>query len=130
MYTDTHIYPSIHTHAPHYIHWCDAGSVLLLQPVNSPLLEDQKQLDGGPPAQQSEAAQRPSKRLSTTQLVLRRGFTTGVMVLLLVLGVVVHYLVPLPESPAPRSESNRTLGWANVTDSTAPGLPTLWDSPG
>ncbi|CAL8373667.1 unnamed protein product [Gadus morhua 'NCC'] len=100
-------------------------------PVNGLLSEDQKRPDGGPPVQRSGAAQGPRKQLSPTQLVLRRGFTTVLMVLLLVVGLMVHYHVPLPESPAPPSESNRTLGGANVMDTTpAPGVPTTWVSRG
>ncbi|CAL8353428.1 unnamed protein product [Lota lota] len=94
-------------------------------PVNRLLSEDERMLDGGYLVQRSEVVQGPRKRLSTAQLVLRRGFITVAMVLLLVVGVIVHSLVPLPESPILPSERNMTTGWANITDTTpAPVLST------
>ncbi|XP_030600748.1 multidrug and toxin extrusion protein 1-like [Archocentrus centrarchus] len=51
-------------------------------------------------------------RLSTTQLILRRGLTMFAAVGLLAIGAGVHFLVPLPETlPA-----NFTLDWINSTD--------------
>uniref|UniRef100_A0A8C4I8C7 Multidrug and toxin extrusion protein n=1 Tax=Dicentrarchus labrax TaxID=13489 RepID=A0A8C4I8C7_DICLA len=58
-----------------------------------------QQLKGGP--------------LSTTQLILRRGLTMFAAVALLVVGVSVHFLVPLPQTPL--SEANFTLDWINTT---------------
>ncbi len=52
-------------------------------------------------------------RLSTTQLILRRGLTMFSAVALLSVGAVVHFLVPLPEIQ--RSEANVTLDWINTT---------------
>ncbi|XP_017259399.1 multidrug and toxin extrusion protein 1 [Kryptolebias marmoratus] len=52
-------------------------------------------------------------RLSTTQLIIRRGLTMFAAVALLAVGAIVHFLVPLPEShPA---ESNYTTDWLNAT---------------
>lgn len=55
-------------------------------------------------------------RLSTTQLIVRRGLTLLVAVALLVVGVSVHCLVPLPEPPP--SEANFTLDGINSTFTT------------
>ncbi|XP_037631740.1 multidrug and toxin extrusion protein 1-like isoform X1 [Sebastes umbrosus] len=52
-------------------------------------------------------------RLSTTQLVLRRGLTMFAAVALLAVGASVHFLVPLPETRP--SEANFTLDWINAT---------------
>uniref|UniRef100_UPI0037E78BB0 multidrug and toxin extrusion protein 1-like n=1 Tax=Semicossyphus pulcher TaxID=241346 RepID=UPI0037E78BB0 len=52
-------------------------------------------------------------RLSTTQLVIRRGLTMFAAVALLAVGASVHFLVPLPETPRP--EGNSTLDWINTT---------------
>ncbi|XP_076590617.1 multidrug and toxin extrusion protein 1-like isoform X2 [Chaetodon auriga] len=57
--------------------------------------------------------QRTGGRLSTTQLVLRRGLTMFAAVALLAVGVSVHFLVPLPETL--RSEVNITSDWINTT---------------
>ncbi|XP_059187664.1 multidrug and toxin extrusion protein 1-like [Centropristis striata] len=50
-------------------------------------------------------------RLSTSQLVLRRGLTMFAAVALLAVGTCVHFLVPLPEIVP----SNSTLDWINTT---------------
>uniref|UniRef100_A0A4W6BQG7 Solute carrier family 47 member 4 n=1 Tax=Lates calcarifer TaxID=8187 RepID=A0A4W6BQG7_LATCA len=52
-------------------------------------------------------------RLSTTQLILRRGLTMFAAVGLLAVGASVHFLVPLPETPP--SEANHTMDWINTT---------------
>uniref|UniRef100_A0A8C9YWJ9 Multidrug and toxin extrusion protein n=1 Tax=Sander lucioperca TaxID=283035 RepID=A0A8C9YWJ9_SANLU len=52
-------------------------------------------------------------RLSTTQLILRRGLTMFAAVALLAVGASVHLLVPLPETLP--SEANFTLDWINTT---------------
>ncbi|KAF1394224.1 hypothetical protein PFLUV_G00024310 [Perca fluviatilis] len=52
-------------------------------------------------------------RLSTTQLILRRGLTMFAAVALLAVGASVHFLVPLPETLP--SEANFTLDWINTT---------------
>ncbi|XP_037631742.1 multidrug and toxin extrusion protein 1-like [Sebastes umbrosus] len=51
--------------------------------------------------------------LSTTQLILRRGFIAFAAVALLAVGASVHFLVPLPETRP--SEANFTLDWINTT---------------
>ncbi|XP_041666990.1 solute carrier family 47 member 4 [Cheilinus undulatus] len=61
----------------------------------------------------TEAGQLKGGRLSRTQLILRRGLTMFAAVGLLVVGVSVHLLVPLPENPP--SEGNFTLDWINTT---------------
>ncbi|XP_076591305.1 multidrug and toxin extrusion protein 1-like [Chaetodon auriga] len=57
--------------------------------------------------------QRTGGRLSTTQLILRRGLTMFAAVALLAVGVSVHFLVPLPETL--QSEVNITSDWINTT---------------
>ncbi|KAI9526826.1 hypothetical protein NQZ68_035576 [Dissostichus eleginoides] len=52
-------------------------------------------------------------RLSTTQLILRRGPVMFAAVSLLAVGASVHFLVPLPEML--HSEANFTLDWTNTT---------------
>lgn len=52
-------------------------------------------------------------RLSTTQLILRRGLTMLMAVGLLAVGASVHFLVPLPETVP--LEANLTLDWINTT---------------
>ncbi|XP_053279272.1 multidrug and toxin extrusion protein 1-like [Pleuronectes platessa] len=51
--------------------------------------------------------------LSITQLVLRRGLTLFAVVGLLVAGVSVHLLVPLPETLP--TTANETMNWVNTT---------------
>ncbi|XP_023127789.1 multidrug and toxin extrusion protein 1-like [Amphiprion ocellaris] len=50
-------------------------------------------------------------RLSTTQLILRRGLTMFMAVSLLAVGATVRFLVPLPETPS----VNFTADWMNST---------------
>ncbi|XP_042342474.1 multidrug and toxin extrusion protein 1-like isoform X2 [Plectropomus leopardus] len=52
-------------------------------------------------------------RLSTAQLIVRRGLTMFAAVALLAVGVCVYFLVPLPEILP--SETNSTLDWINTT---------------
>jgi len=52
-------------------------------------------------------------RLSTTQLILRRGLVVFAAVALLAVGATVHFLLPLPQTQS--SEANFTLGWINMT---------------
>ncbi|XP_040902145.1 multidrug and toxin extrusion protein 1-like [Toxotes jaculatrix] len=52
-------------------------------------------------------------RLSTTQLILRRGLTLFAALALLAVGASVHFLVPLPETLP--SEANFTMDWINIT---------------
>ncbi|AWO98809.1 putative multidrug and toxin extrusion protein 1-like [Scophthalmus maximus] len=57
--------------------------------------------------------QQTGGRLSTTQLVLRRGLTVFAAVGLLAVGATVHFLVPLTESLS--LEANNTMDWINTT---------------
>ncbi|XP_068440276.1 multidrug and toxin extrusion protein 1-like [Clinocottus analis] len=57
--------------------------------------------------------QQTGVRLSTTQLILRRGLVVFAAVALLAAGATVHFLVPLPETRP--SEANFTLDWINTT---------------
>ncbi len=51
--------------------------------------------------------------LSITQLILRRGLTMFSALALLAVGAIVHFLVPLPETPL--SEANVTMNMINTT---------------
>lgn len=61
--------------------------------------------------------------LSTTQLILRRGLTMFSALALLAVGAIVHFLVPLPETPL--SEANVTMDMINTTYSPDQILTTL-----
>lgn len=52
-------------------------------------------------------------RLSTSQLLFRRGLTILVTAALLALGVTVHIVVPLPQDLA---SQNKSMDWLNSTD--------------
>ncbi|XP_047450301.1 multidrug and toxin extrusion protein 1-like [Mugil cephalus] len=69
---------------------------------------DNTETPGGHVVQQLKAS-----RLSTTQLVLRRGLTIFAAVALLAVGASVHFLVPLPEVQS--AEANSTADWINTT---------------
>ncbi|CAJ1065204.1 solute carrier family 47 member 4 [Xyrichtys novacula] len=69
--------------------------------------------DGNMETQDGHAVKQPKVHLSTTQLIIRRGLTMFAAVGLLVVGVCVHFLVPLPESSY--SEGNFTVGLINTT---------------
>ncbi|XP_028275489.1 multidrug and toxin extrusion protein 1-like isoform X2 [Parambassis ranga] len=63
-------------------------------------------------SQDGHAVQRLNgSRLSTTQLIIRRGLTVLAALALLALGVTVHVLVPLPQTLS----TNSTLDWINTT---------------
>uniref|UniRef100_A0A8C7Z4N9 Multidrug and toxin extrusion protein n=1 Tax=Oryzias sinensis TaxID=183150 RepID=A0A8C7Z4N9_9TELE len=51
--------------------------------------------------------------LSTSQLILRRGITVIAALGLLGVGIIVHFLVPLPETQF--AKANTTEGWINTT---------------
>ena len=69
--------------------------------------------DGSTETQGGHVQQQDRRRLSITQLVLRRGLTVLAVVGLLVAGASVHLLVPLPETlPA---TANHTMDWVNTT---------------
>ncbi|KAK0152459.1 Multidrug and toxin extrusion protein 1 [Merluccius polli] len=82
--------------------------------VKGHISEAEERLDGG-----GHLVQGPRKRLSTPQLILRRGLTAVTMVLLLAVGLSAYCLVSLPETTATLpSDRNLTAGWTNVTDTT------------
>ncbi|XP_037327427.2 multidrug and toxin extrusion protein 1-like isoform X1 [Pungitius pungitius] len=64
--------------------------------------------DGDTDAQCGQVVQLKGGRLSTAQLILRRGLTALAAVGLLAVGATVHFLVPLPQN-------NFTLDWINAT---------------
>ncbi|XP_029964791.1 multidrug and toxin extrusion protein 1-like isoform X1 [Salarias fasciatus] len=79
--------------------------------------------DGVTEREGEPAAQQPKgRRLSTTQLIVRRGLTMCAAVLLLAVGAAVHFLVPLPETP---SSSNFTLDQINTTYTPGQTLSTV-----
>lgn len=59
---------------------------------------------------------KPQALLSVTQLILRRGLTFLVLVLILAIGVTIHIAFPAPEPSIQRSANNFTLNWANVSN--------------
>ncbi|XP_067464224.1 multidrug and toxin extrusion protein 1 [Thunnus thynnus] len=65
---------------------------------------------------------KPKVPLSVTQLILRRGSSALVSVLLLAVGIAFHIAIPTPE-PSAQSRANFTLSWAN--DSTPTPLAPL-----
>ncbi|XP_034404441.1 solute carrier family 47 member 4 [Cyclopterus lumpus] len=69
--------------------------------------------DGNTETQGGHVVQQKGGRLSTTQLILRRGLIVFAAVALLAVGATVHFLVPLPETRS--SEANFTLDWINTT---------------
>lgn len=70
--------------------------------------DENMETQGGHVVQQLEVS-----RLSTTQLIVRRGLTMFAALALLAVGASVHFLVPLPETL--HSEANFTLNWMNTT---------------
>ncbi|XP_040007090.1 multidrug and toxin extrusion protein 1 isoform X2 [Xiphias gladius] len=60
---------------------------------------------------------KPQALLSVTQLILRRGLTVFVSVLILAIGVALHIAFPAPE-PSAESRANFTLNWANASTPT------------
>ena len=69
--------------------------------------------DGKTETQGGHVVQQKCVRLSTTQLILRRGLIVFAAVVLLAAGATVHFMVPLPETRP--SEANFTLDWINTT---------------
>lgn len=57
--------------------------------------------------------QKTLRRLSTTQLLVRRGLTVFAAMALLAVGAGVHILVPLPEAHSVKA--NFTADWINAT---------------
>uniref|UniRef100_A0A673A7K0 Multidrug and toxin extrusion protein n=1 Tax=Sphaeramia orbicularis TaxID=375764 RepID=A0A673A7K0_9TELE len=74
-------------------------------------------------AEQSKntAKSKPQEPLSVTQLILRRGLTVLISVLILAVGVGFHIAFPAPE-PSAHIRANFTLNWANDSTPT-PLLP-------
>uniref|UniRef100_A0A3B3D3E7 Multidrug and toxin extrusion protein n=1 Tax=Oryzias melastigma TaxID=30732 RepID=A0A3B3D3E7_ORYME len=60
-----------------------------------------------------EVQQQKGNRLSTSQLILRRGLTALAALALLAVGLSVHFLVALPKDIS--SKRNRTMDWLNTT---------------
>uniref|UniRef100_A0A673ACC1 Multidrug and toxin extrusion protein n=1 Tax=Sphaeramia orbicularis TaxID=375764 RepID=A0A673ACC1_9TELE len=69
--------------------------------------------DGNMETQGAHVQQVKAGHLSTAQLILRRGLTVLGVVALLVVGITVHFLVPLPKTPP--TEANFTMDWINTT---------------
>uniref|UniRef100_A0A673AAE2 Multidrug and toxin extrusion protein n=1 Tax=Sphaeramia orbicularis TaxID=375764 RepID=A0A673AAE2_9TELE len=67
------------------------------------------------------AKSKPQEPLSVTQLILRRGLTVLISVLILAVGVGFHIAFPAPE-PSAHIRANFTLNWANDSTPT-PLLP-------
>ncbi|XP_051814357.1 multidrug and toxin extrusion protein 1-like isoform X2 [Acanthochromis polyacanthus] len=67
----------------------------------------------GPAEPQGGVQQLKGGRVSTTQLILRRGLTMLTAVSFLAVGATVHFLVPKPETPS----ANFTTDWINSTKS-------------
>lgn len=70
---------------------------------------------GGTEVDAEQSKTKPETVLPVTQLILRRGLTLLVTVLILVIGVIFHVVFPVPERTV-HSMANFTLSWAN--DST------------
>uniref|UniRef100_A0A3P9AJ64 Multidrug and toxin extrusion protein n=2 Tax=Esox lucius TaxID=8010 RepID=A0A3P9AJ64_ESOLU len=68
--------------------------------------------NGTPEVQRGNGS--PTARLSTAQLVLRRGITVLAAIAILTVGTSLHVLLPLPIS----SWSNMTADWSNITYNT------------
>ncbi|XP_029027697.1 multidrug and toxin extrusion protein 1-like isoform X1 [Betta splendens] len=61
-------------------------------------------------------------RLSSTQLILRRGLAVFIAVAFLAAGASVHFLVPLPK---PQHSEARNIDWINATDTPNRNLSTV-----
>uniref|UniRef100_A0A3Q1JBB6 Multidrug and toxin extrusion protein n=1 Tax=Anabas testudineus TaxID=64144 RepID=A0A3Q1JBB6_ANATE len=85
--------------------YCLVVELLVLDGCTSESTEYQ---DGNTETQDGHAVQ----KLSTTQLIVRRGLTIFTALVLLAVGATVHFLVPLPE----HQSSNFTVDWINATD--------------
>lgn len=68
------------------------------------------------PAEEANQSAKANALLSTTQLILRRGSTVLVLLLILITGVAFHVAFPAPE---PSGRMNATLQWVNVSTPTA-----------
>ncbi|XP_019943621.2 multidrug and toxin extrusion protein 1-like [Paralichthys olivaceus] len=91
-----------------------AGDNTACNPLHGDMSVRSEGHDGNIEAQGGHVLQQNNRgRLSTTQLVLRRGLTMLAAVGFLAVGATVHFLVPLPETLS--SEANVTLDWINTT---------------
>ncbi|XP_010890559.1 solute carrier family 47 member 4 [Esox lucius] len=81
-------------------------------PVNAEDQYDLRGSNGTPEVQRGNGS--PTARLSTAQLVLRRGITVLAAIAILTVGTSLHVLLPLPIS----SWSNMTADWSNITYNT------------
>lgn len=72
----------------------------------------------GGPAEEAKPSTRANTALSMTQLILRRGSTLLVLLLILITGIAFHVAFPAPE-PSGRGQRNSTLQWVNVSTATA-----------
>lgn len=72
---------------------------------------------GGTEGDAEQSKTKPETVLPVTQLILRRGLTLLVTVLILVIGVIFHVAFPMPE-PTVHSSANFTLSWANYSTPT------------
>ena len=98
--------------------WCESESSLRGSAVAQEGLGDSSAR--GPQEDQGlrqGGAERPRAHLSTTQLLLRRGLTVLAAVGLLVVGVSVHLVLPLPETLQVPG-GNLTVSWINTSNST------------
>ncbi|XP_022618518.1 multidrug and toxin extrusion protein 1-like isoform X2 [Seriola dumerili] len=75
--------------------------------------------EGDAEQSKNNASTKPQALLSVTQLILRRGLTFLVSVLILAVGVACHFAFPAPE-PSAQSRANFTLNWANASTPTPP----------
>uniref|UniRef100_A0A667XP69 Multidrug and toxin extrusion protein n=1 Tax=Myripristis murdjan TaxID=586833 RepID=A0A667XP69_9TELE len=82
-------------------------------PVNT---QDQDNKDAGGP--EGDADVKPQAPLSVSQLVMRRGLTLLATVLILAVGVAIHFAFPPPE-PSAHTRTNVTLDWANNSTPTS-----------
>lgn len=73
--------------------------------------------DGNTEREGGHMVQQPrGNRLSTSQLIIRRGLIMFAAVALLAVGAMVHFLVPLPVIHS--TESNHTMNWINASFTT------------
>ncbi|XP_030632195.1 solute carrier family 47 member 4 [Chanos chanos] len=68
---------------------------------------------------QDQDGETPKGRLSVSQLIIRRGLTTLVALLILAMGTAVHLILPLPEV-SNSTVANDTLEWENFTTVASP----------
>lgn len=72
----------------------------------------------GGPVEEANQSTRANTALSMTQLILRRGSTLLVLLLILITGIAFHVAFPAPE-PSGKGKMNSTLQWVNISTPTA-----------